>query len=182
MSGGKVVGSGSGLANTFSRRNTIMRHPLPNCRRVFLAAALVAVTAGAAAANGFGTGNWGGSSIGVGPNTFYNNGLSSRQVGGYEFFNNGVVGMNYGNVTLYSNGLAARTSSPTSGHAPSRYFSNLSIGVPVRSGAGPRATVYGGGQPYPLGPGPNPFSSGAGGMPSGGATPWSTTPWSQKPW
>jgi hypothetical protein len=143
---------------------------------------LMAVAAGTAAANGFGTGNWGGSSIGVGSNTFYNNGLVSRQIGGYEFFNNGVVGMNYGNVTLYSNGLAAKNTRPASGHAPNRYFSNLSIGVPVRSGAGSRATVYGGGQPYPLGPGPNPFSSGAGGIPSGGSTPWSTTPWSQKPW
>jgi hypothetical protein len=147
-----------------------------------LAACVLAATAGSAAANGFGSGNWGGSSIGVGPNTFYNNGLVSRQIGGHEFFNNGVVGMNYGNVTLYSNGLAARTGRATSGHAPSRYFSNLSIGVPVRSGTGSQTTVYGGGQPYPLGPGPNPFSSGAGGIPASGATPWSTTPWSQKPW
>lgn len=133
-------------------------------------------------AAGFGTGNWGGSSIGVGPNTFYNNGLTSRRIGGHEFFNNGVVGMTYGNVTLYSNGLASRSGHQHEDRGPNRYFSNLSVGVPVRSGAGSRATVYGGGQPYPLGPGPNPFSSGVGGIPAGGSTPWSTTPWSQKPW
>ena len=153
----------------------------PRSRAGMLACLMLAACAGTAAAAGFGTGNWGGSSIGVGPNTFYNNGLVSRQIGGHEFFNNGIVGMNYGNVTLYSNGLAAKNTRPTSGHAPNRYFSNLSIGVPVRSGAGSRATVYGGGQPYPLGPGPNPLSSGAAGVPRG-ATPWSTPPWSQKPW
>ena len=83
-----------------------------------LACLMLAACAGTAATAGFGTGNWGGSSIGVGPNTFYNNGLVSRQIGGHEFFNNGIVGMNYGNVTLYSNGLAAKNTRPTSGHAP----------------------------------------------------------------
>lgn len=144
------------------------------------AAFLLAAACGtsASAQPGFGAGNWGGSSVGVGPNTFYGNGLVSQRVGGMEYLNNGVVGMNYGRVTLYSNGLVA------GGRGPNRYFSNLSVGVPVRAGAGPRATVYGGGQPYPLGPGPNPFSSGAerAGAGSAGATPWSTTPWSRTPW
>ena len=104
---------------------------------------LAAVAAGwmtaSATAAGFGSGNWGGSSIGVGPNTFYNNGLTSRRIGGHEFFNNGVVGMTYGNVTLYSNGLASRTGRAHEDRGPNRYFSNLSVGVPVRAGAGSRA-------------------------------------------
>jgi hypothetical protein len=154
-----------------------------SCLRVVVVLVLTGgLTMTPANAAGFGTGNWGGSSIGVGPNTFYNNGLTSRRIGGHEFFNNGVVGMTYGNVTLYSNGLASRSGHQHEDRGPIRYFSNLSVGVPVRSGAGSRATVYGGGQPYPLGPGPNPFSSGVGGIPATGSTPWSTTPWSQKPW
>jgi len=154
-----------------------------SCLRVVVVLVLTGgLTMTPANAAGFGTGNWGGSSIGVGPNTFYNNGLTSRRIGGHEFFNNGVVGMTYGNVKLYSNGLASRSGHQHEDRGPNRYFSNLSVGVPVRSGAGSRATVYGGGQPYPLGPGPNPFSSGVGGIPATGSTPWSTTPWSQKPW
>ena len=124
--------------------------------------------------SGFGLGNWGGSSISVGRSTFYANGLVSNPVGNTSFFNNGLVGRQYGNLTLYNNGLVAGRSGPNT------YYSNLAVGVPLRRGAGPGVTVYGGGYPYPQGPGPYPF--GVPGSPSVGNTPWSTTPWSQTPW
>lgn len=127
------------------------------------------------AENGFGLGNWGGSSVSVGRSTFYANGLVSNQVGRTSFFNNGLVGRQYGNLTLYNNGLVSGQVGPTT------YYSNLAVGVPVQGGAGrPGLMVYGGGYPYPQGPGPYPF--GVPGPPTGGSTPWSTKPWSQTPW
>jgi hypothetical protein len=65
-------------------------------------------------------------------------------------------------------------------------FSNLAVGVPVQSQVGgrPGIMVYGGGYPYPLGPGPNPFGSPAPPAKSAAApaTPWGTTPWARTPW
>lgn len=124
--------------------------------------------------SGFGQGNWGGSSVSVGRSTFYANGLVSNQVGRTSFFNNGLVGRQYGNLTLYNNGLVAGRSGTTT------YYSNLAVGIPARSGGATGVMVYGGGFPYPQGPGPYPF-----GVPQavgGGATPWSTKPWSTTPW
>jgi hypothetical protein len=123
--------------------------------------------------SGFGQGNWGGSSVSVGRSTFYANGLVSNQVGRTSFFNNGLVGRQYGNLTLYNNGLVAGRAGTTT------YFSNLAVGVPARSSS-TGVMVYGGGFPYPQGPGPYPF--GLPQPPMGGATPWSTKPWSQTPW
>ena len=132
-------------------------------------------TAGAVRSeNGFGTGNWGGSSVSVGRSTIYANGLVSNQVGTMSYFNNGLVGRQYGNLTLYNNGLVAGRSGPNT------FYSNLAVGMPVRGGSGPRVMVYGGGFPYPQGPGPYPF--GVPRPPTGGGTPWSTKPWSQTPW
>lgn len=104
-----------------------------------------------------------------------------------EYFNNGLVGQRFGNLTLYNNGLVAGQGRRNT------YFSNLAVGVPVRPQAGgrPGITVYGGGYPYPLGPGPRPFGppvgpAAAAGRPAIGgttpATPWATTPWSRTPW
>ena len=141
-----------------------------------LSVVLIGVCAGGGVRgeNGFGLGNWGGSSVSVGRSTFYANGLVANQVGNTSFYNNGLVGRQYGNLTLYNNGLVAGRSGPAT------FYSNLAIGLPVRGGTGPGVTVYGGGFPYPQGPGPYPF-----GVPrpqGGGGTPWSTKPWSQTPW
>ena len=125
---------------------------------------LAASQAALAQQGGFGTGNWGGSSFSVGRTTFYANGLVANRVGDTSYFNNGLVGRQYGGVTLYSNGLVAGRSGRNT------VFSNSGIGVPVRGGAAATGTVYGGGFPYPQGPGPAPF---------GGATPWSRQPWSR---
>lgn len=156
-----------------------------NVRRVVLVfvACLAGLRAGPAAAeSGFGLGNWGGSSVAVGRSTFYANGLVAQRVGRTEYFNNGLVGQRYGNLTLYSNGLVAGQGRRNT------YFSNLAVGVPVQPQAGgrPGITVYGGGYPYPLGPGPNPFGPPvpppARPLPAAQATPWATTPWSRTPW
>ena len=134
-----------------------------------------------AAEQGFGTGNWGGNSVSVGRNTFYANGLVAQRVGRTEYFNNGLVGQRVGNLTLYNNGLVA-------GHGRrNTYFSNVAVGVPItaQENGRPGITVYGGGYPYPLGPGPNPFGSPAPrrvAPAAGSATPWATTPWARTPW
>jgi hypothetical protein len=130
----------------------------------------------AAAEQGFGLGNWGGNSVSVGRNTFYANGLVAQRVGQTEYFNNGLVGQRLGNITLYNNGILAGQG------RRNIYFSNLAVGVPVTPQAPgrPGLTVYGGGYPYPLGPGPNPFGPPAARnvTPSAGpGTPWATTPW-----
>jgi hypothetical protein len=135
----------------------------------------------AAAEQGFGLGNWGGNSVSVGRNTFYANGLTSQRLGRTEYFNNGLVGQRVGNLTLYNNGLVAGQGRRNT------YFSNLAVGVPVTPQAAgrPGITVYGGGYPYPLGPGPNPFGPPAprSVAPAAGlATPWATTPWASTPW
>lgn len=126
------------------------------------------------AESGFGLGNWGGSSVSVGRSTFYANGLVSNQVGRTSFFNNGLVGRQYGNLTLYNNGLVAGQAGPAT------FYSNLAVGVPARSNGAAGVMVYGGGFPYPQGPGPYPF--GVPPQPVGGSTPWATKPWSQTPW
>jgi hypothetical protein len=169
---------------------------IPHRFRIPLAACLVAWPASLAIAeNGFGLGTWGGNSVSVGRNTFYANGLVAQQVGRTSYFNNGLVGQRFGNLTLYNNGLVAGQGRRNT------YFSNLAVGVPVQQQAGgrPGIMVYGGGYPYPLGPGPRPFGPPAGppmGPPPGSpaarggatvggaapATPWSTTPWSRTPW
>jgi hypothetical protein len=145
------------------------------------AIALVVVTAAwlakpATAEQGFGLGNWGGNSVAVGRNTFYANGLVSQRLGRTEYFNNGLVGQRVGNLTLYTNGLVAGQGRRTT------YFSNLAVGVPVTPPAAgrPGIMVYGGGYPYPLGPGPNPFGPPA----AHGVAPAanSTTPWARTPW
>ena len=122
-------------------------------RLLVLVACLAGLSADPARADrGFGLGNWGGSSVAVGRNTFYANGL--------------VAGHGRRNTS----------------------FSNLAVGVPVAppSPGRPGLTVYGGGYPYPLGPGPNPFGPPAPrAMPAPSAaqaTPWATTPWSRTPW
>jgi hypothetical protein len=146
--------------------------------------ALLATVGPAVAESGFGLGNWGGSSVAVGNNTFYANGLVAQRVGRTEYFNNGLVGQRVGNLTLYNNGLVAGQGRRNT------YFSNLAVGVPVQpqTPGRPGITVYGGGYPYPLGPGPYPFGPPAAraGVPAGGAaapaTPWATTPWSRTPW
>lgn len=149
-----------------------MHSLLPRAAAVVLALA----TAAARAEQGFGQGNWGGSSVQVGRTTFYANGLVANRVGRTEYFNNGLVGRRFGNLTLYNNGLVAADAGPR------RYFSNLAVGVPVRPdvGRGPAVTVYGGGFPYPLGPGPAAFAPPR--PPAAGQTPWATTPWSRTPW
>lgn len=152
-------------------------------RLLVLVACLAGLSADPARADrGFGLGNWGGSSVAVGRNTFYANGLVAQRVGRTEYFNNGLVGQRVGNLTLYSNGLVA-------GHGRrNTSFSNLAVGVPVAppSPGRPGLTVYGGGYPYPLGPGPNPFGPPAPpaprAAPAPAATPWATTPWSRTPW
>lgn len=139
------------------------------------------LAAPAAAEQGFGSGNWGGNSVSVGRNTFYANGLVAQRVGRTEYFNNGLVGQRFGNLTLYNNGLVAGQGRRNT------YFSNVAVGVPVRPEAPgrPGITVYGGGYPYPLGPGPTPFAAP---VPrsvapaAGPATPWATTPWARTPW
>ncbi|MFM7138161.1 MAG: hypothetical protein ACKO1M_13995 [Planctomycetota bacterium] len=135
----------------------------------------------AAAEQGFGLGNWGGNSVAVGRNTFYANGLVSQRMGRTEYFNNGLVGQRVGNLTLYNNGLVAGQGRRNT------YFSNVAVGVPVvpQSAGRPGITVYGGGYPYPLGPGPNPFGAPtprSGPPAAGSATPWATTPWARTPW
>lgn len=118
---------------------------------------------------GFGSGNWGGSSFTVGRSTFYANGLVANRVGTMTYYNNGLVARDYGKTTIYTNGLlSARFGTNT-------YFSNAAVGVPIRGGM-----VYGGGYPYPMGPGPLPF----GGSPQvqQPATPWAVKPWDTKPW
>jgi hypothetical protein len=142
---------------------------------------IASLAAPAAGEQRFGLGNWGGNSVAVGRNTFYANGLVAQRVGRTEYFNNGLVGQRVGSLTLYTNGLVAGQGRQNT------YFSNLAVGVPVRrqEPGRPGITVYGGGYPYPLGPGPNPF-----GPPvprsvapaSGSATPWGTTPWARTPW
>jgi hypothetical protein len=148
-----------------------------------IAAGMACAAGPASAQSGFGSGNWGGSSVSVGNSTMYANGLVAQRVGRTEYFNNGLVGQRVGNLTLYNNGLVA-------GHGRGNtYFSNLAVGVPVQPQAPgrPGITVYGGGYPYPLGPNAQPFGGPAGRpAPSPGpavpATPWSTTPWSRTPW
>jgi len=132
------------------------------------------------AEQGFGLGNWGGNGVAVGRNTFYANGLVSQRLGRTEYFNNGLVGQRVGNVTLYNNGLVAGQGRRNT------YFSNIAVGVPVRPElpGRPGITVYGGGYPYPLGPGPNPFGLPAPrgiAPPAGPGTPWATTPWARTP-
>lgn len=152
-------------------------------RAVMTLAVLMAagLPAPGAAEQGFGTGNWGGNSVSVGRNTFYANGLVAQRVGRTEYFNNGLVGQRVGNLTLYNNGLVA-------GHGRrNTYFSNVAVGVPItaQENGRPGITVYGGGYPYPLGPGPNPFGSPAPrsvAPAAGSATPWATTPWARTPW
>ena len=152
--------------------------------RAVIAAALLLLAwapGRASAEQGFGLGNWGGNSVAVGRTTLYANGLVSQRMGRTEYFNNGLVGQRYGNVTLYNNGLVA-------GHGRrNTFFSNLAVGVPVvpQAPGRPGITVYGGGYPYPLGPGPNPFGPPVPQVrqaPGGAATPWATTPWSRTPW
>jgi hypothetical protein len=150
---------------------------------VIIAASLACAAGPASAQSGFGFGNWGGSSVAVGNSTMYANGLVSNRVGQMEYFNNGLVGRRYGNLTLYSNGLVAGQGRRNT------YFSNLAVGVPVQSQAPgrPGITVYGGGYPYPLGPGVKPFDGPAtrpAPLPGSAnpATPHSTTPWSRTPW
>lgn len=92
----------------------------------------------------WGTGNWGGSSFTVGRSTMYANGLVSNRVGDMTYFNNGLVGRQFGRVTVYTNGLVSVDGQRA------RYFSNYSVGVPVRGNVG--GMVYGGGRPYPMGP------------------------------
>ncbi len=92
----------------------------------------------------WGSGNWGGSSFTVGRSTIYANGLVSNRVGDLTYFNNGLVGRQMGNVTVYTNGLVS-----VDGRR-ARYFSNYSVGVPIRGTPG--GMVYGGGSLYPLGP------------------------------
>ena len=147
------------------------------------AVAILLLPIPAVAENGFGLGNWGGNSISVGRTNFYANGLVSNRVGHNEYFNNGLVGMRYGNLTLYNNGLVSGQGRRNT------YYTNLAVGVPVRpqTGGRPGLTVYGGGYPYPLGPGPNPFGSGvrrpvAAPANAAPATPWATTPWARTPW
>jgi hypothetical protein len=144
-------------------------------------ATTVCLMAPAAAEQGFGLGNWGGNSVAVGRNTFYANGLVSQRVGRTEYFNNGLVGQRVGNLTLYNNGLVAGQGRRNT------YFSNVAVGVPItaQENGRPGITVYGGGYPYPLGPGPNPFGPPAPrsvAPPARPATPWATTPWARTPW
>lgn len=176
MAGGGVWFRGSLVANL---QVSLKMLPRAAIALVFAMAACPATPA--AAEQGFGLGNWGGSSVAVGRNTFYANGLVSQRVGRTEYFNNGLVGQQVGNVTLYNNGLVAGQGRRNT------YFSNIAVGVPVRpEGPGrPGITVYGGGYPYPLGPGPNPFGPPAHrgvAPPAGPATPWATTPWARTPW
>lgn len=155
-----------------------------NLPRALIALAVLAAACGVPSAHaeqGFGLGNWGGNSVAVGRNTFYANGLVSQRMGRTEYFNNGLVGQRVGNLTLYNNGLVAGQGR----HNTS--FSNLAVGVPVTPQAAgrPGITVYGGGYPYPLGPGPNPFGApGPRGVApaAGSVTPWGTTPWARTPW
>jgi len=56
------------------------------------AAVLLVAAAGARAEQGFGLGNWGGSSVQMGRTTLYANGLVANRVGRTEYFNNGLVG------------------------------------------------------------------------------------------
>jgi len=92
----------------------------------------------------WGNTNWGGSSFTVGRNTIYADGLVSNRVGDMTYFNNGLVGRQFGRVTVYTNGLVSVDGQRA------RYFSNYSVGVPVRGNSG--GMVYGGGRPYPMGP------------------------------
>lgn len=154
-------------------------HALHHFRHLLFAVAVCLATRPAAAESGFGLGNWGGSSVSVGRNTFYANGLVSSRAGRMEYFNNGLVGMRSGRITIYSNGLVAGDAGGR------RYFSNLAVGVPVQPGGNgrPGLTVYGGGYPYPMGPGPNPFGQPAARPATAGpATPWAVKPWSGTPW
>jgi len=97
----------------------------------------------------WGTGNWGGSSFTVGRSTIYANGMVSNRVGDMTYFNNGLVGRQFGRVTVYTNGLVSVDGDRA------RYFSNYSVGVPMRGTPG--GMVYGGGTPYPYGPTPFPM-------------------------
>ena len=172
-----MIGVGFPFASLEVGRMTISR------AAIALAFVTVACLVPAAAAGqGFGLGNWGGNSVSMGRNTFYANGLVSQQLGRTEYFNNGLVGQRVGNLTLYNNGLVAGQGRRNT------YFNNLAVGVPVmpQVAGRPGITVYGGGSPYPLGPGPNPFGPprSRSVAPSAGpaATPWSTTPWARTPW
>jgi hypothetical protein len=154
---------------------------LPRAAIVLVVAVAASLAKPATAEQGFGLGNWGGNSVAVGRNTFYANGLVSQRLGRTEYFNNGLVGQRVGNLTLYNNGLVAGQGRRNT------YFSNVAVGVPVRPEVPgrPGITVYGGGYPYPLGPGPNPFGAPVprSVAPSAGpATPWATTPWARTPW
>ncbi len=93
---------------------------------------------------GVGDGNWGGSSFTIGRSTIYANGLVANQIGDLTYFNNGLVARQMGAVTIYTNGLVSVDG------ARARYFSNRSVGVPIRGRSG--GMVYGGGSAYPLGP------------------------------
>jgi hypothetical protein len=137
-------------------------------RSLSIVATLVGMAVGVTAAHGqhpgFGQGNWGGSSFTVGRSTFYANGLVANRVGNMTYYNNGLVSRDYGKTTIYTNGLlSARFGRNT-------YYSNAAVGVPIRGGM-----VYGGGYPYPMGPGPLPF-----GGPAPAQQP--STPWAVKPW
>ena len=81
----------------------------------------------------WGSGNWGGSSFTVGRSTMYSNGMVSNRVGDLTYFNNGLFSVD---------GLRAR------------FYSNNSVGVPIRGTQG--GMVYGGGSPFPYGPTPFP--------------------------
>ena len=142
-------------------------------RPLVIVALLVGMTFGGREASGqhpgFGQGNWGGSSFTVGRSTFYANGLVATRVGHTSYYNNGLVSRDYGKTTIYTNGLlSARFGRNT-------YYSNAAVGVPIRGGM-----VYGGGYPYPMGPGPLPFGGPAPAQQP--STPWAVKPWDAKPW
>lgn len=92
----------------------------------------------------WGDGAWGGSSFTVGRSTIYANGLVANSVGDMTYFSNGLVARRLGRVTVYTNGLVSVDGERA------RYFSNYSVGVPIRGTTG--GMVYGGGTPFPLGP------------------------------
>ena len=142
-------------------------------RSLSIVATLVGMAVGVTAAHGqhpgFGQGNWGGSSFTVGRSTFYANGLVANRVGNTSYYNNGLVSRDYGKTTIYTNGLlSARFGRNT-------YYSNAAVGVPIRGGM-----VFGGGYPYPMGPGPLPFGGPAPAQQP--STPWAVKPWDAKPW
>lgn len=170
-----AVADASGMAGPVRRSGRPAGSPGTASRRrlfatVVMTAAGFAASAAEADQGGFGTGNWGGNRLDVGRTSFYANGLVSNRLGETTFFNNGLVARQYGRTTLYSNGLVSGQMGRTT------YFSNLAVGVPMRGGM-----VYGGGYPYPQGPGPQPFGPAAA-RPSAAKTPWDHKPWNSSPW